>query len=288
MYRCVWLLVVAGLAAACGPSANVELERSALLERDREWSQTTKDLEKFLSYYAPDASVYPQGMPIATGSGPIRDAFTKMTSMPGFSLQFSATKADVSASGDLGHTTGTYQVTVNDAAGNPMTEKGKYVTVWKKQADGQWKVTEDIFNADATGQPPASPHVLLTAAAVTWGDPPPSLPPGAKMAVISGDPGKAVPFTIRAQFPAGYRVAPHWHPTTEHVTILSGTLSLGMGEKFDQAALKDLPPNGYVSMPAEMRHFVLARTATTIQVHGMGPFAVNYVNPADDPSQQKK
>jgi quercetin dioxygenase-like cupin family protein len=107
------------------------------------------------------------------------------------------------------------------------------------------------------------------------------------MAVVSGDPGKPELFAIRVQLPSGYKIAPHWHPTDEHVTVLSGTFSLGMGEKFDQAALKDLPAGGYASMPAEMRHFATTKGATTIQVDGMGPFAVNYVNPADDPSKKK-
>ena len=156
MRRSLWfLLLLAGLASACGSSTNVQQERIKLLALDGEWSQTTKDLEKFLSYYALEASVYPQGMPIATGSGAIRDAFTKMTSAPGFLLRWSATKVDVSASGDLGYTSGFYQMTVNNAAGAPMTEKGKYVTVWKKQPGGEWKVIEDIFNADAVPPPPA-------------------------------------------------------------------------------------------------------------------------------------
>lgn len=288
MSRHAWLMgIVVCLVAACGPSVNVERERNTLLELDREWSQSTKDLDKFLTYYAPDASVYPPGMPVATGPGAIRDAFTKMTSMPGFSLQFAPTKADVSAAGDVGYTTGTYEMTAGDAAGNPTTEKGKYVTVWKKQPGGQWKVAEDIFNADAAHEPPASQHVLLAASGLTWGDAPPKLPPGAKMAVISGDPGKAGPFAVRLQFPAGYKVAAHWHPTDEHVTVLSGAMALGMGEKFDQAALQDLPQNGYALLPAGMRHFAMAKTATTIQIHAMGPFVLNYVDPADDPSSQQ-
>lgn len=156
MRQYVWLLVaVVGLTVGCGSSVNVDQQRSALLALDREWSQTTTDLNKFLSYYAADASVYPQGMPIATGSDAIRDAMTKMTSMPGFALQWSATKAEVSASGDLGYTTGAFQMTTNDAAGKPLSEKGKYVTVWKKQSNGQWKVADDIFNADAPPPPPA-------------------------------------------------------------------------------------------------------------------------------------
>lgn len=288
MSRWVSLMVVAVacLAAACG--ANVEQERNALVALDREWSEAAqaKNVEKFLSYYAPDASVYPQGMPIATGSGPIRETITQMFASPGFSIQFGPTKAEVSASGDLGYTTGTYQMTMSDAAGNPMTETGKYVTAWKKQSDGLWKATEDIFNADAAPKAPASQHVTVSSSALKWGDAPPSLPPGARLAVVSGDPTKTGPFTLRAQVPAGYRVPGHWHPTDEHLTVLSGTVSLGMGDKFDEAALKNVSVGGYVLMPAEMRHFFLARTAATFQVHGMGPFVVNYVNPADDPRKK--
>lgn len=284
----VLLAGMAGLAAACGPSANVEQERSALLALDREWSQSAKDIEKFLSYYAQDASVYPPGMPVVTGAAPIRDAMTQMMSAPGFSLQWAPSTSEVSADGNLGYTTGTYQTTANDAAGNPVVEKGKYVEIWKKQAGAGWKVTHDIFNADAAEQPPASPHVLLGPSGLAWVDAPPSLPPGAKLAVVSGDPGKTGPFAIRVQLPAGYRVAPHWHPTDENVTVLSGTFALGMGEKFEQAMVKDVPPGGYALLPAHMRHFAMAKTATTIQVHGNGPFVLNYVNPADDPSQPKK
>jgi hypothetical protein len=139
-----------------------------------------------------------------TGTGPVRDALTKMSSAPWFSLEFTPTRADVSASGDVGYTTGPYQANMT---GTP--EQGKYVTVWKKQSDNQWKVMEDIFNADASGAAPMS-HAIVAPASITWGDPPPSLPPGSKMAVLAGDPSKPGPFVIRAQVPAGYKVPPHW------------------------------------------------------------------------------
>jgi quercetin dioxygenase-like cupin family protein len=131
------------------------------------------------------------------------------------------------------------------------------------------------------GQP--SDHALLTNADLKWGEAPSALPKGATVAVLSGDPGQAGPFTVRVRFPAGYKIAPHWHPTDEHVTVLSGTLAFGMGDKADPAAMKKLSAGGYARMPAEMRHYVTATTATTIQIHGVGPFTVNYVNPADDP-----
>jgi len=128
-------------------------------------------------------------------------------------------------------------------------------------------------------------HIAITAAEVKWGPPPPSLSKGAQFAVVSGDPSKAGPFAIRLKFPAGYKIAPHWHPTDEHVTVLSGTIAFGMGEKFDKTAMKNMPAGSYAMMPAEMRHFAIAKTAVTLQVHGVGPFVLNYVNPADDPGK---
>jgi len=128
--------------------------------------------------------------------------------------------------------------------------------------------------------------VLLRDSEVKWGDAPPNLEKGASFAVISGDPSTGGPYVIRLKMPAGYKVAPHWHPTAENITVISGTFALGMGEKFDPAALKDFGPGSYGLMPAEMRHFAMARTAAIVQVHGIGPFALNYVNPWDDPSKR--
>lgn len=138
-------------------------------------------------------------------------------------------------------------------------------------------------------QPAAPPtHVLVTPADIVWGPAPPSLNPAAKLAVLFGNPGESGPFVIRLHAPAGFKVAPHWHPTAEHVTVLSGTFAVGMGESFDEKGLHDLPPGGFVMLPAEMRHFAMAKTDIVIQVHGTGPFVLNYVNPADDPRQQTK
>lgn len=251
MRQSIWVVGLAAvLAVGCGASVNVEQERSALLALDREWSGTTKDAARFLSYFAPDASMYAPGMPVVSGTEAIGRTWAGMSSAPGFALSWTATKADVSASGDLGSTVGTYEASMGGA-----TDKGKYVTVWKKQADGAWKVTDDIFNSDmapgAGGQ-----HVMVAASALTWADGPPSLPPGSKLAVVSGDPTQAQPFVMRAQVPAGYRIAPHWHPTTENLTVLSGTIAIGMGEQFSESGLQNLPSGSYASLPAEMRHYV--------------------------------
>ena len=126
---------------------------------------------------------------------------------------------------------------------------------------------------------------MISPLQVKWADAPPSLPKGAKFTVLSGDPGAAGPFTIRLRMPAGYGIPPHWHPTDENVTVISGTFSLGMGEKFDQASMKTLPAGGYAVLPAEMRHFASTKGGAIVQIHGTGPFAINYVNPSDDPRQ---
>lgn len=282
MRRSVWMVGLAlawvSCAAACAPSVNVEQERNALLARDRDWSQSVTDMNKFISFFTADASFHPPGMPTATGSAAIMNTFMKMTATPGFTVKWAPSKAELSAAGDVGYTVGTYEASASGA-----TEKGKYVTVWKKQSDGTWKVVEDIFNADAASSPPSTP-VLLPASTVTWGAAPPVLPAGAKMAVVSGDPSKAGLYAIRLQMPAGYTIAPHWHPTDEHVTVLSGTFGLGMGETF--GAVKDMPAGSYALLPADMRHFAKAVTAATVQIDGMGPFAITYVNAADDPSKK--
>jgi ketosteroid isomerase-like protein len=155
MHKHVWILCVLGLLApACARTVNVEQEKTALRDADRAWSQTTTDIDKLMPFFAADASLSPGGMPIAEGTDAIRQVLTGFMGMPGFALTWEGTKVDVAASGDLGYTAGAYTLTVNDAAGTPMTEKGKYVTVWKKQKDGQWKVQHDIFNADTPPPPP--------------------------------------------------------------------------------------------------------------------------------------
>jgi quercetin dioxygenase-like cupin family protein len=132
-------------------------------------------------------------------------------------------------------------------------------------------------------------HVIVTPDQIKWGPGPPSLPPGAQLAVLEGDPSRAgVAFTIRGKFPDGYRVPPHWHPTDERVVVLQGSLGMGVGDKFDQSAGQVLSVGSYASMPKGLRHYAWAVGETEIQVSGIGPFEVNYVNAADDPRKASK
>lgn len=270
-------LSAAVLLAGCSASVDVAQQRDALTNLDRDWGAHANDVDKFVAHYAGDASVYAPGAPLVTGAGPIRDAIAQMLSAPGTALHFEPTKADVSKSGDLGYTAGTYEMKM--ASG---TEKGKYVTVWARQADGAWKAKEDIFNADAEVTP-ATQHVVAAATALKWGAAPPVLPKGASLAVVAGDPSKAGPYVVRLRMPAGYRIMPHWHPTDENVTVLDGTGAIGMGDRFDAAKLQNLGTGAFTVLPATMHHYFMAKTAATVQIHGMGPFALTYVNPADAP-----
>jgi uncharacterized protein DUF4437 len=131
-------------------------------------------------------------------------------------------------------------------------------------------------------------HVIMSEADIKWGDPPPVFPAGAKMAVLQGDPGKAGVFTIRLKAPDGYKVAAHWHPTAENLTVISGTFNLGTGDKLDETKTTAMSAGAFGSMPAKMHHFAWTKGETEVQVSGMGPFKLIYVNPADDPSKAKK
>jgi quercetin dioxygenase-like cupin family protein len=106
------------------------------------------------------------------------------------------------------------------------------------------------------------------------------------MAVLEGDPSKAEPFTVRLRFPNGYRIQPHTHPTTENVTVLTGTFLAGMGIQFDESTMQALGRDGFASVPANHAHYAMARGVTVVQVHAIGPFALTYVNPADNPVQR--
>ena len=105
------------------------------------------------------------------------------------------------------------------------------------------------------------------------------------MAVLEGDPTKEGPFTMRVMLPDGYSIASHTHPAVEHITVISGTFNFGMGDKVDKKHAQVLKAGSFVSMPANMNHYAWATSAVVLQIHGQGPFAINYVNPADDPSK---
>jgi len=130
-------------------------------------------------------------------------------------------------------------------------------------------------------------HKVTVPGDIQWGDAPPNLPAGAKMAVLAGDPGKAGLYTIRLKTPDGYKVAAHWHPAAENLTVISGEFHLGVGDKLDESQAKTMTAGSFGLMPARMHHYAWTKGETEVQVYGMGPFKLIYVNPADDPSKKK-
>lgn len=130
-------------------------------------------------------------------------------------------------------------------------------------------------------------HSFINSKDLKWMDGPPGLPAGAKFAVLDGDPSKEGLFTIRAILPANYKIPAHWHPSTENVTVLEGTLYMGMGEKLDESKATALTAGGFTSLPGKMGHFAFSKEGAVIQVYAMGPFAITYYNSADDPRNKK-
>ena len=140
----------------------------------------------------------------------------------------------------------------------------------------------------AVGVPAAFAHDLgapVNDADLHWGPAPAVFVKGAEVAVISGNPFAQGPYVLRLKMPAGYKIAAHNHPTTEYVTVISGTFHLGMGDKLDPAKSIALTAGGFAEAPPKMNHYAWAETPAIVQVHGQGPFAMTYVNPADDPGK---
>jgi quercetin dioxygenase-like cupin family protein len=142
-------------------------------------------------------------------------------------------------------------------------------------------VSLSAFLVGSTAQAQMNP------AQMKWGPAPPGLPPGARLAVLSGDPNKQGMFTIRLRFPAGYRVMPHRHPTDELVTVIQGQTSIGMGRTFSPRRATNLVQGGYVALAANMNHYAFTRAGATIQITSHGPFQIVYVNPAHDPRNRR-
>jgi hypothetical protein len=129
-------------------------------------------------------------------------------------------------------------------------------------------------------------HAVKSPSDMKWVDIP-SLPPGAKLALLEGSLSEAAPFTVRLRLPANYRIPAHWHPGVERVTVLSGTFYMAAGETFDPAKGVAVATGGFTAMPAKMPHYAYTMgEATEIQLHSTGPWGITYINPAEDPRRK--
>jgi quercetin dioxygenase-like cupin family protein len=129
----------------------------------------------------------------------------------------------------------------------------------------------------------AGHHIMVAPEELDWVPGPGSLPPGAEMVLIEGDPAKPEPLTLRLRFPAGYRIPAHTHPAIEHITVLSGVFNAGMGDRLDTSQGRAMPAGSFVVMPIGHNHYVWIEEETEVQLHSIGPWGITYVDPADDP-----
>jgi ketosteroid isomerase-like protein len=155
------VLAALSLSIACQSQATADTraaDEATLRNLDADWSKAAgaKDIDKTVSYYSDDALVMPSNSPVLQGKAAARAMWQAMFNMPGFGGGWKTTKVDVARSGDVGYTTGTYEINETDASGKPRTDKGKYLAVWKKQADGTWKCVADMFNTDLPAAAPAT------------------------------------------------------------------------------------------------------------------------------------
>lgn len=142
-----------------------------------------------------------------------------------------------------------------------------------------------IFSTFVQAQEEKMDHIMVSPSDLKWVDAP-SVAPGAKIAIIEGSLKEAVPFTLRLMLPAGTKLPPHTHPAVERITVITGALYLGIGEKFEPKNTKRLGVGSVAIMPAGMKMFAFTKKKTIIQLHGTGPWGINYVNPADAPKAQ--
>jgi uncharacterized RmlC-like cupin family protein len=140
----------------------------------------------------------------------------------------------------------------------------------------------------ASHKPAAHAKNTFTANEIQWGPAPAVIPAGAELAVLEGNPvGATGAYTVRLKMPDNYKIAPHWHPKRENVTVLTGTLKVGMGDQFDVSKMKSFPAGSFAYLDPSMHHYAASSGETIIQIHGTSPLQFNYVNPNDDPSKTK-
>jgi len=142
--------------------------------------------------------------------------------------------------------------------------------------------------SSASAQGTSERQAFVNPQDIKWGAVPPSMPKGAKIAVLEGDPSKPGPFVIRLMVPPGYKIAPHWHTQDESLTVISGTLYFGSGDKVETSKAHTLTAGSFHFLSGKDHHYLVAKSQAVIQINGNGPFDVTYINPDDAIQTAKK
>ena len=287
-------LLAAAITAACAttPRVDVASEEAAIRARNRQLVQavTSKNADAAAAVYATNATFMAPNMPAVTGRAAIRGFWAETMAMPNVALTITPTDIDIARSGDLATEVGTYTFTVG--GDRPVNDRGKYVVEYHKVGT-EWQIENDIFNSDVPmPEPapvafvviePAGDEMTMNTAAGTTFQPldVPGFKSGMQLAVIHGDPMGKGDYTIRLKFPAGYTFPAHFHPNAEHLTVLSGTFLLAMGEK-EGGTLREHQPGDFLYIPPKKPHYGGAKTETVIQLHGIGPFEIKLAGMASN------
>ena len=145
-----------------------------------------------------------------------------------------------------------------------------------------------LLSASAVAALHSSSQNTFTPDKIPYGPVPAFIPAGAQLAVLEGDPTAATgDFTVRLKMPDGYRIPPHWHPNRENVTVILGNFKVGMGDTFDESKMMTFGTGSFAYLDPSMHHYAMANGEVVVQVHGMSPLQINYINPNDDPSKKK-
>ena len=292
------LLLVSAVAAGCAstPRVNVANEETAITTINRQMQQAvaSKNLDAVTSLYATDAVLMAPNTPPARGQPAVREWWAQTMNLTNPSVTLTSTKIDVAASGDLAPDVGTYVFTATSPEG-PINDRGKYMVKFRK-IGSDWKIASDIFNSDLPMQAPApvafvviepaGDDMTMNAASGMSFQPleVPGFKSGMQIAAVHGDPMGKGDYTIRLKFPAGYTFPAHYHPNAEHLTVLSGTFQLAMGEK-EGGPLRDYSPGDFLYIPPKKPHYGGAKTESVIQLHGIGPFEIKLAQMASSEKQ---
>jgi len=236
-----------------------------------------QNIDAIVALHTPDAVVMMSHAPLVKGSAAIRSAWSDLVKLPGLQLSWTPTKIEVTSP-----TTAVEYGTYTDSYDTPngrASDAGNYVTFWRK-INGKWRVALDAPNTTAplAAAMPAEPTEMTSvmSSSLTWSDfVHEGFAPGAKIAVLHGNPAAPGRVVVRLSFPDAYQIPLHWHPGAENVTVLSGGLQLGSGNTVDMASARSLSAGDYVYIPARHAHFARTQGATVLQVAGNGPFVLN-------------
>ena len=242
-----------------------------------------RDSVRLRGLYAANAvGMYPN-TPIATGSAAILKSYADLWGMNG-KLVGTPVNITVAKSGDLATVVGRYAMNFTTLAG-AVADSGSYVNIFRKGPTGKWEIVQEVVTSHSpVVQPPVfdtdANMAMSGGSSLKWDDlKAAGFDPGAKIALVHGDPSGTGDYTLRLTFPDGYRFPVHWHPKAEHLTVLSGSFLLGMGGKVDDKTLRTYGPGDFLYLPARSAHFGGAKGLTVIQLHGIGPFTINLGTP---------